>query len=358
MNEIIAKPPQTSLLSDPDRLERALAQAEKLALSPLVPEHLRSNKDAAIANFVLCMDMAERLRENPLAVMQSIYFVRGKPGWNASYMISRANQSGRFKSGIRWDIKGGDGVVEASGAQRLKDYKVTSFAMLASDGSRVDAEISMQDAFLQGWTKRGKDGAPSKYETMGRQMLQYRAATLLVRLYCPEVMLGYSVVEELEDVAVSELRDVTPAGPVDTTPEPANDAEPVVEGEIVDDGKPKRKTSRPRKETAANTAVKKAEAEKPPGNDRQGDAPAETAAEAPADEGDQAVGPVGQLVIAPEIEGAFNQISESYAEAKSAEDIDGLNGLFTEALSHMANEHPEARAELESQEESARGKFE
>ncbi|MEM7212325.1 MAG: hypothetical protein AAF479_10610 [Pseudomonadota bacterium] len=359
MNEVITPPArrEQSLLLDPVRFEAAQRAGRLLATSGLFPQHLKAGgEQVAISNAVMVLNIADRMREDPLAVAQNIYFVHGKPGWNASYMISRANQSGRFKGGIRWDLKGGDDVVEASGAQKLKDYKVTCYALLASDGSKVDAEISMQDAFLQGWTKRGKDGGPSKYETMGRQMLQYRAATLLVRLYCPEVMLGYSVVEELEDVAVSGLKDVTPSASVDPIPEPANNSEPVVEAEIVEDDASTSKHSK-KKETAAKSAGKKTEAEKPPADDRQGDAPAEKEAEAPADDGDQADGSVGELVIAPEIEGAFNQISESYDEAKSAEDIAGLNDLFAEALTHMANDHPDARAELEAREEQARGKF-
>jgi hypothetical protein len=35
---------------------------------------------------------------------------------------------------------------------------------------------------------------------MPQLMLRYRAAALLVRLYCPEVLMGYQTAEELEDV--------------------------------------------------------------------------------------------------------------------------------------------------------------
>jgi len=51
-----------------------------LAMSPLFPEHLRKGSmESALANGVLVINMAMRLREDPLTVAQNIYFVGGKP---------------------------------------------------------------------------------------------------------------------------------------------------------------------------------------------------------------------------------------------------------------------------------------
>ena len=108
--------------------------AKILAMSPLFPDHLRKgSQETAIANGVLVMNMATRLNEDPLTVAQNIYFVGGKPGWSASYMISKANQHGVFKNPIDWDIKGkGD------------ELAVTAFGELATTGKRVQVTCDME----------------------------------------------------------------------------------------------------------------------------------------------------------------------------------------------------------------------
>ena len=350
MNEITVPPikAKPSLLTDFERLEKFFDLAEKLALSPLVPAHLRTNREEGVANFVLCCDIAERLNENPLAVMQSIYFVGGKPGWAASYMISRANQSGIFSGPIRWKVEGEGNALS-----------VTAYARLSNVGAGddvVDANASMAMAVAEGWTKN------TKYKSMPVQMLKYRSATLLIRLHCPEVMLGYSVIDELEDVAAS-MKDVTPAS-VETT-DTDGGSNPVADAQVVED-KPKQ-TRKPaaKKETSAKPAEKK-QADKDTSS-KSGTGPDETKAEpeATSNDGDQADGSLiddAEVVdgdfdiskVPDEIQGPFEQISQSYADANDIGEIEGLNDLFKEALDHMGNAHPNVRAELQSREDAAR----
>ncbi len=51
-----------------------------------------------------------------------------------------------------------------------------------------------------GWTKN------PKYRSMPEHMLRYRSATLLIRLYAPEVMHGYSTAAELRDISAAFKR--------------------------------------------------------------------------------------------------------------------------------------------------------
>ncbi|MEL6411690.1 MAG: hypothetical protein AAFQ38_14935 [Pseudomonadota bacterium] len=184
-------------LMDPNAFSHMQRVAQILALSPLFPEHLRKGtKEAAIANGVLVMNMAMRLNEDPLTVAQNIYFVGGKPGWSASYMISKANQHGVFKDPIDWAVKG-------KGTDNLS---VTAFAILSSTGKKVEVTCDMKMAEAEGWTKN------AKYKSMPEQMLRYRSATFLIRLYCPEVMVGVPATIELEAGA---MKDVTPAEQAD-----------------------------------------------------------------------------------------------------------------------------------------------
>ena len=54
----------------------------------------------------------------------------------------------------------------------------------------------------EGWTKN------AKYQSIPEQMLRYRSAAFLIRLYCPEVMIGVPTAIEIE----LEARDITPDG--------------------------------------------------------------------------------------------------------------------------------------------------
>lgn len=177
-------------LMDPTTFDQMQRVGKMLALSPLFPDHLRKgSQEAAIANGVLVINMAMRLREDPLTVAQAIYFVGGKPGWSASYMISKANQHGVFSGPIDWEVKG------------AKDtLSVTAHAVLKSSGKAVRVTCDMAMARAEGWTKN------AKYQTMPEQMLRYRSATFLIRLYCPEVMVGVPAAIEHE----APMRDVTP----------------------------------------------------------------------------------------------------------------------------------------------------
>lgn len=216
MNALTTMKPM-SLLMDVEAFSHMQRVAKILAMSPLFPEHLRKgSQENAIANGVLVLNMAARLNEDPLTVAQNIYFVGGKPGWGASYMISKANQHGVFRNPIDWDIKGkGD------------DLAVTAFGELKATGKRVQVTCDMKMAKAEGWTKN------AKYQSMPEQMLRYRSATFLIRLYCPEVMVGVPAAIENELAMKDVTPDYEPDGAIydtssetDTTPEVEEKPEP------------------------------------------------------------------------------------------------------------------------------------
>jgi hypothetical protein len=181
------------LFATPAAFEHAQRVAKVFCASDLIPKHLKGNNGA---DALLAMAIARRVGEDPVMVFQNIYIVHGRAGWSASYMIARANRSGVFKGPIRWKTEGvGDAM------------KVTAFATLADTGETVESTVGMSMAKAEGWSKN------SKYQTMGEHMLRYRSATFLVRLYCPEVMLGMQTHEELVDMgAANGMRDITPTG--------------------------------------------------------------------------------------------------------------------------------------------------
>lgn len=170
------------MLNDPAQFELAQRWANAFAASQLVPGHLRGKP----ADCLIGLMMAKQIGDNPLTVLQNIYIVGGKAGWSATYMIARANQSGVFRGRITWDEEGAG-----------QDLTVTAKATLADTGEEVRIAASMQMAKAEGWTKN------QKYQTMPAHMLRWRSATMLVRLYCPEVMLGMATADELEDVSAA-----------------------------------------------------------------------------------------------------------------------------------------------------------
>jgi hypothetical protein len=165
------------LFSDPNSFAHGQRVAKLFAASKLVPNHFRGN----VADCLIALQIARRLDEDPLTVFQNIYFVNGKPGWATSYLIARANRSGVFQRQITWHSteEGNDGL------------SVTAKATLSS-GDVVTATATMRMAMEEGWTKN------SKYQSMPEHMLRWRSATMLIRLFAPEIMTGLPAMDEIE----------------------------------------------------------------------------------------------------------------------------------------------------------------
>ncbi len=191
-------------------------KAKNFALSSLIPDSVKGkNADEAFANCLIALELANLMNEAPLVVMQNIHIVKGKAGFSAQYMIARANSSGVFKGRINWRESG-------SG----NSLSVTAFAHLAETGEEVSFTCDMAMAKAENWTSN------PKYNSMGPLMLRYRSATFLIRLYAPDVMLGYQTAEEHDDMLAA-------AGPsASTSPLTAanlmEQAKPETEAEVVE----------------------------------------------------------------------------------------------------------------------------
>lgn len=162
--------------------------AMTLAASDMVPEQYRmkpGQDKRVIGNCLIALDMALRLRMSPLMVMQNMYNVHGRPSWSASFLVAAINQSGRFRTPLRYRIDGeGD------------DWGCVAWAIDHS-GERVEStRITIGMAKAEGWTTK----SGSKWKTMPEQMLRYRAATFFCRAYCPEIAMGMQTTDEVIDV--------------------------------------------------------------------------------------------------------------------------------------------------------------
>ncbi|MBY0355692.1 MAG: hypothetical protein K2Q12_08200 [Rickettsiales bacterium] len=182
-----------NMLTDSNAFNQAYRVARLFAASQLIPAHLKGKE----ADCFIALYTADRMKEDPLIVMQNMYLVSGRPGWHTQYMIGRANNSGKLKGSITWDVEG-------SG----KELRVRAKGVLATTGEEITSPwVDFVMAEGEGWTKN------SKYKSMPEVMFRYRSAAMLIRFYLPEVMLGYQTVEELETLPQTQIKDVTPAGP-------------------------------------------------------------------------------------------------------------------------------------------------
>lgn len=165
-----------------------------LAASSLVPAQFRGN----VADCVIAVEMARRLNASPLAVMQSMYIVYGRPAWSAQFVIACINASGKF-SPLRFEMRG-------EGQSRA----CVAWAVEALTGERLEGpEVSIAMAKAEGWyDRKSKDGGvASKWPTMPELMLRYRAASFFGRLYAPDIMMGMQTAEEVEDRVIEHDND-------------------------------------------------------------------------------------------------------------------------------------------------------
>jgi hypothetical protein len=181
---------ESSVFASHDGFELAQRAAKALASSDLVPQQFKGN----VANCLLALETAARVRVSPLAVMQNLYVVQGKPMWSAQFVIAAVNASGRF-SPLRFRaIPDGNGGVIA-------------WARDLSDGEVLEGPpVTMKMAEAEGWL--GKAG--SKWKTMPELMLRYRAAAFFGRLYAPDILSGMRVVEESPEATHAPMTDERP----------------------------------------------------------------------------------------------------------------------------------------------------
>ena len=158
--------------------EEMWKRAASLACADIIPKQFQGNA----ANVFVALDMAKRLGCGVMEIMQNTFVVHGTPGFSSKYIIGMANMKGPFTGPIHFEYTAG------------ANPSVTASAIVRATGERVEMTADMAMAKAEGWSKN------KKYQTMPQVMLSYRAGTLLVRLYCPEVLLGMQTTEELQDV--------------------------------------------------------------------------------------------------------------------------------------------------------------
>jgi len=165
-----------------------------LANSTLVPKEFQGK----IPNCIVAMNMAFRMGCDPLMVMQNLYIVYNRPSWSSQFLIATFNTNPSF-SKLRYKFVGEPG----------KDsYGCAAYATDKETGDILEgATVTVGIAKAEGWYDRKKkdsNESASKWPTMTQQMLMYRAASWFIRVYAPEIAMGFQTVDEMEDVGEPE----------------------------------------------------------------------------------------------------------------------------------------------------------
>ena len=258
------------ILSNPALFEHTWRVAKAYASSGLVPKHLQGEPESCL----VALDMARVLNENPLVVLQNIFFINNRAGWYTQYLISRANKSGELKGRINWRTEG-----------EGKSLTVTAFATLADTGEEISATVSMEMAEKEEWTRN------KKYASMPEHMLKWRSAAFLVRLHIPDVMFGLPTADELEDMKFAGTLEEdehgtygpAPPRPTRNAPGPEDDALFARAMEIAEtDGvSTDEAMAQAREEAAEGEEAVKVEPEPKPESEQAAEAPDESESGAP-----------------------------------------------------------------------------
>ena len=192
-----------SAFSSIANFESAQRMASALSACSLVPEAYRGKDN--LANAVIALEMANRIGANPLAVMQNLYIVHGKPAWSSQFLISCVNASGKFTP-LRY---------RQTGERGTDSWGIIAWAKDREGEVLESPEVTIGMAKAEGW--HGKAG--SKWKTMPDLMLRYRAATLFARLFAPELTMGLHCDDEIIDISPVVTDPVARAKPAKVEPQ-------------------------------------------------------------------------------------------------------------------------------------------
>ena len=206
--------------------DAAQRMAKALCSSSLVPKEYQGQQ--GLANSLIALEIAGRMRLSPLVVMQNMTPIHGRPTWSSKFLIATVNASGRF-SPLRFVF---DAKEQPNSCYAVATDKATGEVL---EGETITLELARKEGW---WSRKDRQGnETSKWQTMTGQMLRYRAAAWWSNVYCPEIALGLITQEEALDIEAVTVREAgrasitgaeiqapsqaaeEPAGPAATAPE-------------------------------------------------------------------------------------------------------------------------------------------
>lgn len=213
---------------DPVQFDTMQRVCKLFASSELVPDMYKASDknpiEKAMANCMIAIEIAQRIGASPLMVMQNMVPIYGKPSWSSKFLVATVNTCGRFNPlQYRFTEKGMLGMVDYTDyvwdnatrskravtkqfdGKKVMDIECVAYTTAkGSDKVLESSPVSVRLAIQEGWfTKNG-----SKWQTMTRQMLMYRAASFWTSAYAPELSMGMKTVEEYQDIQDVDYQEI------------------------------------------------------------------------------------------------------------------------------------------------------
>lgn len=214
---------------DPQQFEVMQRYCKMFANSELVPDMYKiseKNPEAkAVANCMIAISMSMRVGADPLMIMQNMVIIYGRPSWSSKFLVATVNTCGRFNAlQYKFTEKGMLGAVDYTeyvwdnqtrskkpvqkqfDGKKVMDIECVAYTTArGSDKILESSPVSVRMAVQEGWyTKNG-----SKWQTMTKQMLMYRAASFWTNAYAPELSMGMKTEDEVRDIIDVDFEDVT-----------------------------------------------------------------------------------------------------------------------------------------------------
>ena len=178
--------------------DAAQRMAKALCSSSLVPKEYQGQQ--GLANSLIALEIASRMRLSPLVVMQNMTPIHGRPTWSSKFLIATVNASGRF-SPLRFVF---DNKEQPTRCHAVATDKATGEVL---EGETITLELARKEGW---WSRKDRQGnETSKWQTMTGQMLRYRAAAWWANVYCPEIALGLMTQEEALDIEPVTVRETS-----------------------------------------------------------------------------------------------------------------------------------------------------
>ena len=169
------------LYSSSDTLRIARNFAQDLSKSTMIPMQYQNN----YANCLVALEYANRTKQSPLQVMQSLNVIQGRPSWDSKALIGMINTSGKYDHDLRFTYGKDD-----------KGEITSCFAWTKKDGEIIEGiPYTMEKAKKEGLL--GKNN--SFWNKDHILMLTYRAVSRFASINCPEITLGLYTTEEVRD---------------------------------------------------------------------------------------------------------------------------------------------------------------
>jgi hypothetical protein len=188
---VLDSPNRSLDMFDESKMNMAMKVAEAISLSGAIPDTYKGKKNDV---FVALIKSSE-LHVSLFSLMEKSYMVHGKIGYEATFVIALINNSGMFEEELDWKI-------EPDGCTDPAKMSVTCFAKSKKSGKVLTSPaVTMSYVHAMGWDSN------KQWVSNFIMMARYRTASMLARLYCPQVVMGLQTVDEIRDADFTVIDD-------------------------------------------------------------------------------------------------------------------------------------------------------